>query len=95
MTNRPTTFDDHDPLAYDILQVLESFIDEIGDRGCTGHFDKVVDGKYYLKGRHLVQEPERFIEEHLVFPLLTDALRHSLRPQPKQYAPRWPRWWYP
>ncbi|MFB6235290.1 MAG: hypothetical protein ABEH81_03140 [Halopenitus sp.] len=91
MTNRRTTFDDHDPLAYGILQVLEYFIDEIGERGCTGHFEKVVDGKYRLKGKHLIQKPERFIEDHLVFRILRQALGYSLRPQPKQYAPRWPK----
>lgn len=91
MTNRPTTFDDHDPLANSILHVLEDFIDEIGDRGCTSHFNKVADGKYYLKGQHLIQKPERFIEDHLVFPILRRALGYELRPQPKQYAPRWPK----
>lgn len=91
MTNRPTTFDDHDPLANSILHVLEDFIDEIGDRGCTSHFDNVVDGKYYLKGQHLIQKPERFIEDYLVFPVLRRALGYELRPQPKQYAPRWPK----
>ncbi|QLC35680.1 hypothetical protein EFA46_015600 (plasmid) [Halarchaeum sp. CBA1220] len=91
MPSRPTTFDDHDPLAQSLLHVLESFIDEIGDRGCTGHFDKVIDGNFYLKGKHLIQEPERFIEDHLVFPVLEQVLGYSIRPQPKQYAPRWPR----
>jgi hypothetical protein len=91
MADHPTTFDDHDPLAHDILRVLEEFIDEIGARECTAHFDKVVDGKYLLKGKHLIQEPERFIEDHLVFPILRRALGHSLRPRPKQYAPKWPR----
>ncbi len=91
MPEHPTTFDDHEPLALPILKVLEDFIDEIGARGCTGHFDKVVDGKYYLKGKHLIQTPERFIEDELVFPMLREALGYSLRPQPKQYAPRWPR----
>jgi hypothetical protein len=91
MTNQTTTFDDHDPLANHILTVLEDFIDEIGARECTAHFDTVIDGKYFLKGQHLIQKPERFIEDHLVFPLLKHALGYSLRPQPKQYAPRWPR----
>lgn len=91
MTNRPTTIDDHDPLAHDIFQVIEQFIDEIGNRGCTGHFDNVVDDNKYLKGKPLVQKPERFMEEELVFPILEDALGYSLRTQPKQYAPRWPR----
>ncbi|WP_248896333.1 hypothetical protein [Haloplanus halobius] len=91
MTNQPTTFDDHDPLANYILNVLEDFIDEIGARECTAHFDTVVDGKHFLKGQNLIQKPERFIEDHLVFPMLRQAFGYSLRPQPKQYAPRWPR----
>jgi hypothetical protein len=91
MTSQSTTFDDHDPLANHILNVLEDFIDEIGARECTAHFDTVVDRQYFLKGKNLIQKPERFIEDHLVFPMLRQAFGYSLRPQPKQYAPRWPR----
>lgn len=91
MSNEPTKIEDHDPLAYDTLQALEAFIDEIGERECTAHFDKVVDGKCRLKGKHLIQKPERFTEEHLVFPMLRQVFGYSLRPRPKQYAPRWPR----
>jgi len=91
LTGTPTTFDDHDPLANNIYEVLKSFIDEVGSRGCAAHFDKVVQKQYYLKGRHLIQEPERFIEDHLVFPVLEESLGHDVRPRPKQYAPRWPR----
>jgi hypothetical protein len=91
VTGDSTTFDDHDPLAHDIHEVLAEFVDEIGRRGCTGHFNKVVDGKHLLKGRKLVQEPERFIEDHLVSLLLEEALSHDVRPRPKQYAPRWPK----
>lgn len=91
MTSQSTTFDDHDPLANDILHVLNDFIDEIGARECTAHFNSVVDGKRFLRGKNLTQKPERFIEDHLVFPILEQAFGYSLRPQPKQYAPRWPR----
>lgn len=91
MPNRKTTIYDHDPLAHNILRVLEAFIDEVGRRNCTGHFDKVIADRFELHGRHLVQEPERFIEDHLVFPMLVDAFGYSIRPRPKQYAPPWPR----
>jgi hypothetical protein len=91
VTGHPTKITDHDPLAHDTLEVLTEFVDEIGRRSCTSHFDKVVTGKHHLKGKNLLQEPERFIEDHLVFPLLEEPLGHTLRPRPKQYAPRWPR----
>lgn len=83
--------DADDPLAHNIHQVLESFIDELLERECSSHFYKVLESRYYLQGRPLLQEPERFIEDHLVFPMLEQALGYSLRPRPKQYAPRWPR----
>lgn len=88
MGNHETTLDEHSKLARDLLQTLEDFVDEIGDRGCTAHLDSVLEDGKYPRGRNLIQEPERFVEEHLVFPVLRD-LGHTLRPQPKQYAPRW------
>jgi hypothetical protein len=91
MADERTTIDEHNQLDYDILHSLEEFIDEIGDRGCTSHFDKVVADKYELHGRNIVQEPERFIEDHLVFPILRNAFGLSIRPRPKQYAPPWPK----
>lgn len=41
-----------------------------------------------LKGRKLGQEPERFVEDHLIFPIL-ETLGHSVLARPVQYAPRW------
>lgn len=83
-----TTLEDHSELSRRVLHRLEDFVDEIGERRCTAHLDSVLDNGKYLHGRNLVQEPERFIEDHLVFPILR-GLNHTLRPQPKQYAPRW------
>ncbi len=91
MTPDSTTFDDHNPLAEAILGVLKGFVDEIAQREAIGHFEDVVDGPKFLKGRDLTQEPERFVEDHLVFPMLTEAFGHDIRPRPKQYAPRWPK----
>lgn len=91
MTGQPTKIGDHDPLAHDTLEVLREFIDEIGNRGCTGHFDSVLADGHFLKGKNLRQEPERFIEDFLVFPMLEGPLGHGVRPRPKRYAPRWPR----
>jgi hypothetical protein len=88
MDNQETTLDEHSPLTRNLLNTLEDFIDEIGHRGCTAHLDSVLEEGKYLHGRHLIQKPERFIEEYLIFPILQD-LGHTLRSQPKQYAPRW------
>lgn len=85
-----TTFDDHSELSRRLLHRLENFVDEIGRRGCTAHLDSVLDDGKYLHGRNLTQEPERFVEDHLIFPILRE-LNHTLRPRPKQYAPRWPK----
>lgn len=91
MADRSTTLDDHSAISQKLLKVLEEFIDEIGKRNATSHFEKVLTDKYRLKGKHVTQQPERFIEEHLVFPILRDVLGHSIQTRPKQYAPRWPR----
>jgi len=85
-----TTFDDHSELSRRLLHRLEDFVDEIGQRNCTAHLDSVLDDGKYLHGRNLTQEPERFIEDYLIFPVLRE-LDHTLRSRPKQYAPRWPK----
>lgn len=88
MTERETTLSEHSELSRRLLRVLEEFVDEIGDRGCTTHLDAVLNDGYLLKGKKLGQEPERFIEDHLIFRILR-VLGHELRPRPVQYAPRW------
>jgi len=88
MANRNTTLQDHSELSRQLLSDVEHFIDIIGERNCTAHLESVtVDGKY-LKGRNLGQKPERFVEDHLIFPII-QILGHSLRPRPIQYAPKW------
>lgn len=88
MVGRKTTFDDHSDLAEKLFRNFESFIDEIGRRGCTMHFQSVLDNDKYLKGKDLGQKPERFIEDHLIFPVLR-SLGHSILPRPVRYAPKW------
>lgn len=67
---------------------MEAFIDEIGTRSCTAHLQAVTrDGKF-MKVRKLGQEPERFVEDHLIFPIL-ETIGHSVLARPVQYAPRW------
>ena len=89
MTDDTPTLEDYSELSYKILRVLEKFIDEIGHRGCTAHFESALSDGTYLKGPNLGQRPERFVEDHLIFPLLRE-FGHSLRPQPVRYAPKWP-----
>jgi hypothetical protein len=84
-----TVLSDHSEVRYRTLSVLEDFVDVVGERQATAHLKGVVSDGKYLKGKHLGQAPERFIEEHLIFPLL-ETLGHEIRPQPVQYAPRWP-----
>lgn len=86
-----TAYDHRHSLADKVLRVLESLVDKIRRRGATGHFRKVLKEDRRLKGKYLLQHPERFVEEHWVFPILQQALGHAIRPQPKQYAPRWPK----
>lgn len=88
MTTQDTTLSDHSDLSRKLLHNLEGFIDEIGVRNCTSHLESVTTDGKYLKGKHLGQTPERFIEDHLIFPVL-QTLGHSFRARPAQYAPKW------
>lgn len=87
MTER-TTLLDHSDLAGHLLNIVESFIDEVAARGCTAHLESVTTNGKFLRGEKLGQQPERFIEDHLIFPVLR-SLGHSILPRPVQYAPRW------
>lgn len=88
MSEQNTSLSDHSELSRKLVQVIEQFIDEVGQRNCTSHLDAVLDDGHFFKGRNLGQKPERFTEDHLIFPVL-QALGHQLRPRPVQYAPRW------
>jgi len=88
MGDKDTTLDEHSALSRDLLKDIEAFIDEIGERGCTTHLESVTTNGKYLKGSKLGQLPERFVEDHLIFPVL-QTLGHSVQPRPVQYAPKW------
>lgn len=88
MTARDTELSDHSDLSRKLLHNLEEFIDEIGVRRCTSHLESVTTDGTVLEGKQLGQEPERFIEDNLIFPVL-QTLGHSIRARPVQYAPRW------
>lgn len=82
--------DEHSDLARRLLHDVEAFVDEVGERGCTTHLESVTTNGKYLKGSKLGQKPERFIEDNLIYPIIR-TLGHSARPQPIQYAPKWPK----
>lgn len=88
MKDKNTTLDEHSDLSRGLLNDIETFIDEVGSRGCTTHLESVTTNGKYLKGSKLGQPPERFVEDHLIFPVLR-TLGHSVRPRPIQYAPKW------
>lgn len=89
METEKTIISEHSNLAAKLLKNLENFVDEVGKRGCTTHFADVLENEGHLEGVDLTQEPERFTEDHLIFPVLR-SLGHDYRPRPTRYAPRWP-----
>jgi hypothetical protein len=90
MAERMTTLDEHSDIARRLLKQLEAFVDEVGRRSSTSHLESVTTDGMYLRGGKLGQKPERFVEDHLIYPVLS-TLGHSFRPQPIQYAPKWPK----
>ena len=89
METEKTIISEHSNLAAKLLRNLENFVDEVGKRGCTTHFGDVLANGDRLEGVDLTQEPERFTEDHLIFPVLR-SLGHDYRARPTRYAPRWP-----
>jgi len=89
METERTAIGDHSNLAAKLLRNLENFVDEVGNRSCTTHFESVLENEGRLEGVELTQEPERFTEDHLIFPVLK-SLGHDYRARPTRYAPRWP-----
>lgn len=82
-----TRITDHSRIAEQLLRVFEAFAEEFRDREIPGHFSNVMrDGKY-LKGDTVGQEPERLVEEHLIWPTLS-VLGYDYRPQPYGF-PKW------
>jgi hypothetical protein len=86
--NRRTTLGEHSEISRQILLDVEAFIDEVGTRGATSHLRGVLEDGKFLKGKKLGQQPERFIEDTLILPVL-ETLGHSVLARPVQYAPRW------
>lgn len=82
-----TRIADHSGIGEQLLRVFEAFADEFREREIPGHFSNLMrDGKF-LKGDTVGQAPERFVEEHLIWPSLS-VLEYDYRPQPYGF-PKW------
>ncbi|MDB2269520.1 hypothetical protein PM032_00605 [Halorubrum ezzemoulense] len=89
METEKTVIAEHSNLAAKLLRNPENFIDEVGKRGCTTPVGDVLENGGRLEGVDLTQEPNRFTEDQLIFPVLR-SLGHDYRAHPTRYAPRWP-----
>ncbi|WP_337653132.1 hypothetical protein [Halomontanus rarus] len=84
-----TRITDHSGTAEQLLRVLENFADEFLRRGVPVHLNQVINEGQNINGKKIGQEPERFVEEHLIWPSL-EAFGYEYWPQP-YYYPRWDR----
>lgn len=82
-----TGLNDHSNIAEQLLRIFEAFADEFAHRGIPTHLSAITREGKYLKGKRLGQHPERFIEEYLVWPVLS-ALGYEYWAQPYGY-PKW------
>jgi len=83
----PTSITDHSGLAEQLLRVYENFADEFSRRDVPVHLFTVAREGKYLKGKKLEQHPERFVEQHLIWPTL-ELLGYEFWTQPYGY-PKW------
>jgi len=85
--SQATSITDHSWFAQRLLRILENFADEFSNRSAPVHFEQVVTNGASIQGREIGQEPERFVEEHLIWPVL-EAFGYEYWPQPSYY-PKW------
>lgn len=82
MTQSGITDPENDPRAQALIHDIEHFIDELYARTeDTGTVQSICDGER-PNGTDLSQEPERFVVEHFIRPVL-DTLGYDYRPQPR------------
>lgn len=74
----------NDERAQKVVRVLEQFHRELTQRAGDDHAAEVVLDKKRLDGRIIKQEPERFIEDRLVEPIMS-VLGHDIRFRPKGF----------
>ncbi len=87
--SQATSITDHSWYAQRVLSILEHFADEFAKRGAPTHFEQIATNEVSIQGKKIGQEPERFVEEHLIWPIL-EAFGYEYWPQP-YYYPRWDR----
>jgi hypothetical protein len=80
---------EHSPARQRVFRVLERFVDAFSERNAPAHLIEVLDDNKYLKGDELGQKPERFVEDNLIWGVLS-ALNYDYLPRPCGY-PRWDR----
>ena len=70
----------------DLFTCVEGFLNEFERRGVsTKRLTAVIENGDNLQGTDIGQQPERFIEDHLVFPILA-ALGYEVTPRPNSVA---------
>lgn len=73
------------PRADKLVYVITEFFDEWGKRS-SREIKRVVQNDVRLEGEQVGQEPERFVVEHLIRPVMEEVFGHEYRPQPKGIA---------
>jgi len=82
--------DRHSPVEQRVFRRLEMFVDAFEKHEAPAHLEEVLDDEdKSLDGTKLGQEPERFVEDNLIWQVL-DALGYEPLPRP-QNSPRFSR----
>lgn len=85
--NSTPSITEHSGLAEQLLRVYENFADEFSHRDAPVHLSNIAREGRYMKGKHLGQHPERFVEQYLIWPTL-ELLDYEFWAQPYGY-PKW------
>ena len=78
-----SNFDDW-ALANNLIPVVRQFVSTLNERAGKQHAAKVIFGKSTLDGSRIEQEPERFIEDELIEPIM-EVLGYDCRFRPKGF----------
>ncbi|ESP90149.1 hypothetical protein [Candidatus Halobonum tyrrellensis] len=71
-----------DGAVSDLRAVVEDFLDELADRNLSAdRLGEIIEADAEFEGADLRQFPERFVEDHLIWPVL-DVLGYAVTPRP-------------